>query len=659
MENNIEYSQRTIDDLRFLTFPHSFKEGSFLEGRYDKYANNMENQKLTIDDVLLIKDFFTILDLDINNEENVEDFLLDLFAAKNNGSLTCNCSEHVSYRESKYNKLFCFKNKNKKLNIDELNNPIVIFEDENEKPVFAGFQKYIKAFILLKEKLNSFIEENRNNYNNIKTSDYKNILDNTIENLKGAKPCPEQRVAIANSMINKSFSVITGGPGTGKTTVVFSLIQALVNLENLKPEDICLMAPTGRAATRIKEQVEKQAEENGFEGAKLIDASTIHKFLQKIDLDPKRKPSKKYKLVVVDEMSMVDVYLMSSLLLKFDPTETKVILVGDVNQLPSVDTGCVLYDIVKDKEKLKDENIINMVKEITSDNIFETKQDNDLCPSVPCGFISDLRFNHRAKSIDLNKVFVEIEDEEKLSLKIIDKTKLSEAKGPNFIKMTSVNDNLNLIMDYLNHAYFDKDEELGDSYINYVKKLSESFVWSNGIDNEFFDKLFNHINKYRVLCPKRKGIYGSEKINRMFYNTYSNEVRENAKYPNGIGVMVIRNDYKINLSNGDIGIILRDKENTYKVVFKIKDEYVSYSLSNLESFENAFALSIHKSQGSEYKNVFIPIEPSDNDEFLTKELIYTAVTRAKESFVIFSEEKTLEYMRKNKIERINHLGLYD
>lgn len=682
--NKKEYSQKIIDDLRFLTFPGTFNAEAFLndsesDGRYDKYASYMEDLKLTLNDILSIRDFFLISDLKINEVEDLENFLLDLFASKNNGSLTCSCDGYALFKDNnykdKYEKLFCFKNINDKIEVKELsdptfieyvnglNNPIVIYEDENKKAQFAGFQKYIKAFIFLKVKLKNFLDENETNYNKIDITAYKNALNNTIAKLNDPKPCPEQCVAIATSMVNKSFSVITGGPGTGKTTVVFSLIQALMDLEKIKPEDICLMAPTGRAATRLKESIEKQAGKKDDtkpkdKDPKSIESSTIHKFLGKINIDYNIKPAKTYKLVIVDEVSMVDVYLMASLLLKFDPKETRVVLVGDVNQLPSVDTGCVLHDIVQNKNI--SQNVIDMVKQITEDNIFDTKQENGLCPSMPCEFISDLRYNHRSNKEELNKVFVEIEDEKELSLKIINQRDIFSAEGPNFIKMTS--NDINLIMNYLENAYFNKDEDLKMSYVDFVNDISEKITWSSDINKDNIDDLnllFNHINKYRVLCPKRNGIYGSDKINKLFYDKYSREVGGGSKYPNGMGVMVIRNDYKNQIFNGDIGIILQDKNHIYKVIFKVKDKYEDYSLNDLLSFENAFAMTIHKSQGSEYDNVFIPIESKDEkDEFLTKELIYTGVTRAKKSFIILSNIKTLNYMCKNKINRCNHLSLY-
>ena len=249
-------------------------------------------------------------------------------------------------------------------------------------------------------------------------------------------------------------------------------------------------------------------------------------------------------------------------------------------------------------------------------------------------------------------------------------------KGSYILQMND--SNINSVMEYLNFAYFSKDDELDDlSHIDYVNELSEELDFGN--DNlkkneEKIHKVFNHLNKYKVLTPIRNGGFGCDTLNKKFSLFYEKKIGKNNVSPkiledgkkimNGIPIMVTRNDYKNGIFNGDIGIVLKDKNSEFRVIFKVKNEFRAYAVSDFEFFEVAFSTTIHKSQGSEYKNVFIPIESGDLDEngkpkdgLLTNELIYTAVTRAKECFIIFSGKDYLKAICKNPICRINHIDL--
>ena len=156
----------------------------------------------------------------------------------------------------------------------------------------------------------------------------------------------------------------------------------------------------------------------------------------------------------------------------------------------------------------------------------------------------------------------------------------------------------------------------------------------------------------------KNGIYASNTINNRFlYKYYFTVIERYKDLANGVSIMVTKNDYSLNLFNGNVGVILKDKHGDYRAVFENNGAYISYNINSLPPYEYAFAMTIHKSQGSEYENVLIPIQPKDekNAKFFSKELLYTAVTRAKKSFTIVSDKDTVNYMCGNLLERENAL----
>ena len=291
MRNNMaEITDRTKESLRFLTFPGTFGEkNSFFEiddDRYEKYAEKLENNKISLDDILIIREIFLKCGYNFEDNKDLEDFLITLFETKNKGSLTVEVNDSLA-KNPKYVDVFCsicLCDKDWKENFPKT--PVIYFDKKGVK--YAGFQKYVKAALYLKNKLSAFIKENEDNYKDLNKEKIKESIENAIEGID-KKPYPEQKVAIATSMVNKAFSVITGGPGTGKTTVVFSLINALRHFDStLEPKDIVLLAPTGRASSRIKDQVKDQANKMApdFDFAS-IKNSTIHSYLVKISLEEK------------------------------------------------------------------------------------------------------------------------------------------------------------------------------------------------------------------------------------------------------------------------------------------------------------------------------------------------------------------------------------
>ena len=391
----------------------------------------------------------------------------------------------------------------------------------------------------------------------------KNI-DNDIEELESyfdLKYNKDQLEAIKNSYL-KNFLIITGGPGTGKTTIMRAICELYrmikkYNYEKLQ-DRIALLAPTGRAAKRMSEQTHLQA-------------STIHRFLRwnkeanKFQINEYNKS--KVEFVLIDEASMIDTYLFSSLL-KGLSINTKIIMVGDVDQLPSVGPGQVLEDLIASSKV----NVIRL---------------NELYRQQENSNIITLAYDIKKGCLD-EKIF-------------------NKAEDLTFISCSNDNVLANI-------------EEISTTYLDYSYKnfqvLAPMYKTINGIDaiNEHLQKIFN------PKSSERKEIL----ISNILY-------REQDK------VIQLTNMPDDNVFNGDVGIIERINNTSKKEIYIDFDgNVVKYSQSNFLNFKKAYATSIHKSQGSEFDIVIIPIV-KNFQKMLYRKLIYTAVTRCKKKLYLIGD----------------------
>lgn len=379
----------------------------------------------------------------------------------------------------------------------------------------------------------------------------------------------EQKKAIRGSLLNNLF-VITGGPGTGKTTIIKAIVdiykQLLVReykgtLKTLSKSEIeseiTLLAPTGRSAKKVSESV-------------LLPASTIHKFL-KWNLETKSFGIDEYnksdaKLVIVDEVSMIDIFLFSSLL-KGLKSNVKLILVGDRYQLPSISPGNILSDILS----------VENIHKIYLEEIYRAKKD-----SYIINFATSIKDKEEFNKFKTYTDFKFIESED-ITIKkyLIDICKKYLTKGLN---------------------------------IDNFQVLAPMYKGENGIDNLniLMQEVFNPSEK------KKNEIKVGNKI-----------YRENDK------VIQLINDIDNNVFNGDIGYIkkIKGEKNDVQVFIDFMGNIVSYKYDKLDNFSHAYAISIHKSQGSEYDNVIIILSKGFKRMFYNK-LIYTAVTRAKKGLIL-------------------------
>ncbi|MGN0973280.1 MAG: ATP-dependent RecD-like DNA helicase [Bacilli bacterium] len=401
----------------------------------------------------------------------------------------------------------------------------------------------------------------------------KNI-DDYIEKLQknfGVIYNDEQKLGIKTALL-KNILVITGGPGTGKTTIIKAICEAYRLKYKLTQDDlvkeIALLAPTGRASKRLMETT-------------YIKASTIHRFLKwNKDTDTyqvNERNKSDVKLVIIDETSMLDTYLFDNLLkgLKID---TKIILVGDYDQLPSVGPGQVLKDIIES-------NVINVIK---LDKLYRQKENSN---------IITLAYNIKNELIETD-IF-------------------NKEKDLTFIPCQAelVKDNIIKVLEDLNK----KEKE-------HLQVLAPMYKTKNGIDelNVLLQEYFN----------KKKDNKREIVVNQIVY-------REKDK------VMQLTNMPDDNVFNGDIGIITKiNNENKKEIYVDFDGNIVKYTPANFNSITHGYAISIHKSQGSEFDVVILPLVKNYN-KMLYKKLIYTAVTRCKKRLFLIGDINALEYAVQN------------
>ena len=398
-----------------------------------------------------------------------------------------------------------------------------------------------------------------NNIKNIHNIDKINHFIKEYETRNNILLADNQKNAIRESILN-NFYIITGGPGTGKTTIVKAIFEVLKDAEDIKEEDIVLLAPTGRSAKRLSESV-------------VFPASTIHRYLKwnketgEFQVNENNKTT--HKIVIVDEASMLDIFLFSSLL-KGLRLNVKLILVGDANQLPSIAPGDILNDLLK----------LDFIKKTYLNEIYRVKEGRYI--------------TYLANDIRNKRIFEKIDNYDDFK----------------FINC--------------------KEEEILPYLTEVCNKVKEKDM---------------DIDKFEVLCPMYKGYNGIDNINKVMSEIFNPNKKKyiiNDKYYSvGDKVIQLTNDIDNDVYNGDIGYIEDIRYEDKKLVVTI--DYgrceVEYKSGELDKFNLAYSVSIHKSQGSEYDNVVVILSKGFS-RMLYNKLIYTAITRAKKSLILIGSIET-------------------
>lgn len=448
-----------------------------------------------------------------------------------------------------------------------------------------------------------------------------------------------QAVAVATACDGR-FTLISGGPGTGKTTTVTKLLALLV-AQSEQPLLIRLAAPTGKAAARLTESIAKaKTELTGQVNAAWLagiptQASTLHRLLGVIPGLPEFRHNGQNPLpldvLVVDEASMIDLPMMARLLVALPP-QARLILLGDKDQLASVEAGAVLGDIcqfvaqgvssqqaqqLQQRTGYELQNYVQPAGHPLRDRLCLLRKSYRFAADSGIGKLAeavnngDVKAAHAVWAQDYRDIRLH-SDEQRLEMAIS-----VAAKG----------------------------------YHAYLAKLAEPITSENAID------LLKAFNQIRLLCALHDGPWGINGMNQAIEQRLQaqGKLQMSGEWFAGRPVMITENEYGLGLYNGDIGIAASDGERL-RVWFVLPDGKAHGFLpSRLPAHDTAWAMTVHKSQGSEFTHTLLLLPPEVNP-LLTRELLYTGITRAREQLDLFATPEMLALMVRKQTERYSGLG---
>jgi exodeoxyribonuclease V alpha subunit len=463
---------------------------------------------------------------------------------------------------------------------------------------------------------------------------------------KGAGESIDWQKVAAVTAILKKFCVITGGPGTGKTYTITKLLALLLEQASVDAQKICLAAPTGKAAARLQESIRQTIQtlncDARIRNAIPASVQTIHRLLRSKSNSPyfhhNRENPLPADIVVIDEASMVDLALMSKLV-QAVPESARLILIGDKDQLASVEAGSVLGDIC-------DRNILHGFSDEFRQKIIELS------------------------GIDLKTVQAGSPAKPGLQDCIVVLNKSYRFAGDSSIRTLSRHVNLGQgarALEVLRHSRDDTVAwvEFG-SKGDFLNILAQKIIrgYSRFLKSEDPLAALESFGCFKILCALRVGPFGVISI-----NSFAEEVLKQqglihfdtlpaTKWYKGRPVLITSNNYNLGLFNGDIGIAWPNPDSSSGelcVFFPAGDGRLRrYPIQSLPDHETVFALTVHKSQGSEFDEVVL-ILPDKDYPVLTRELLYTGITRAKKKFSIWTHPSILSNTITRKIERTSGL----
>lgn len=468
-----------------------------------------------------------------------------------------------------------------------------------EKMTYADNYLNASIYLPVNYHIERSISDKLSLLSRFKTSNSFTNIEEIIENLEeveGIKYAASQKKAIKSALENSVY-ILTGGPGTGKTTIIRAIIKIYMNM-GLK---YVLAAPTGRAAKRMSEST-------------MCEAKTIHRLLEfeyadnEDDLNFTRDESNPLEsdVVIIDEASMIDANLFFSLLRAIRPA-TRLLLIGDANQLPSVGAGNVLKDII-------------------SSGIFAT------------GTLNEIFRQDDGSSIVLNAHAI------------------NNGNYPNLTNKSS-------------DFFFMQRDNATNSAMTIAQLFAKRLPLKYG--NEV-------ISQTQVLCPTKKTECGTINLNKILQSIINPESEKKMQMRvrdfvlrEGDRVMQTKNNYDITWTknnllgeteegigvfNGDIGTVLRINIKDETVTLSFDDKIAEYDFASLDQIDLAYAVTIHKSQGSEYPIVVIPVS-SVSSLLATRNLLYTAITRAQKMVILVGSKDVIKRMVDNNTDAKRNTGL--
>lgn len=448
----------------------------------------------------------------------------------------------------------------------------------------------------------------------------------TLDQLIPESTCLNWQKVAAAVAATRPFTVISGGPGTGKTTTVTRLLALLVEqgIARGKVPDIQLVAPTGKAAARLTESIgHARSQLNCCKKVREsipAMASTLHRLLGVIPNQPDFRHNRQNRLhldiLVVDEASMVDLPMMARLLAAL-PDHARLILLGDRDQLSSVEAGSVLGDLCSFASDGYSPGQCRQLEQLTGFDLasFQSNNGSSLRDSL-CLLRKSYRFDAHS---GIGQLACAVNSGNPSQVNA-----LIDRNYPDITLHTRGEKDYPCLMTLALEGY--------RGYLNEIVQQGSP------------ETIIAAFNRFRVLCAVREGRYGVAGLNLAISQVLAcaGLIRINTPWYVGRPVLIARNDHGLGLRNGDIGITLPDTSGRLRVAFEMPDRSIQTFLpSRLPEHETVFAMTIHKSQGSEFDHTVIVL-PDQALPVLTRELVYTGITRARTQLDLFACQPILE-----------------
>lgn len=486
-----------------------------------------------------------------------------------------------------------------------------------------------------------------------------------------------QQLSVLNSLYSP-FSIITGGAGTGKTYTIARLAVLLCEIRDIPASAIEMAAPTGKAANRLAQSLNNElltlSEHSELteicNQLSAVEPKTISRLL-KINpsngmsaYNPQRPLSA--KIVIVDETSMIDISLMNKLINSMSEN-TQLILVGDPNQLPSVETGCLLADLVSHPIGSLTENRWKLLQQVypalEDANAFVME---NLVNAEKYGKSAVTRLSRmRRSSIEIAEFAQAVlasNSEKALSLIDVESTSTALNSSASKSAYQETSKQFDLWSESKELAIQIKPFSGNKAGKKFAIKQNLEDALSKDIIHNFsalfaassVEQAFLAMKKYALLTPFRKSLLGTQSLNQLIEQQLSR--RYDWIEPNKLykckPIMILQNDYQLSLFNGDLGLIWEDDNNQKFAYFETAKGLVKYPIYNLPAFDLNYSMTIHKTQGSEFEAVDI-ILPNLNSDFLNKQLLYTGITRAQLKVRLFTDPATLTQVINRSADRIS------
>ncbi|ERK12542.1 Exodeoxyribonuclease V alpha chain [Pantoea sp. AS-PWVM4] len=448
------------------------------------------------------------------------------------------------------------------------------------------------------------------------------VVRPVLDVLFGTQAEDWQKIAAAVALTQKT-AVISGGPGTGKTTTVAKLLAALIRLSK-DPLRIQLAAPTGKAAARLTESLGKALRQLDVSEEERLcfpaEATTLHRLL---GAQPETQRLRYHAgnplhldVLVVDEASMVDLGMMANLIAALPP-QARVIFLGDRDQLASVEAGAVLGDICRCAEAGYSPARAALLSQLTGCHL--TGREDPQAPQVRdaiCLLRKSYRFDAQS---GIGQLAAAVNQGDVVAVERVFGAGFSD------ISRQPLSDT---------EAYQTMLTQVAEGYRPYLNLVAERADPAT---------IIHAFGRYQLLCALREGPFGVQGLNqrieqKLIQLQLLRRPAGGSRWYQGRPVMVTRNDSALGLFNGDIGITLLDEEGLLKVFFPLPDGTIkAVQPSRLPTHDTAWVMTVHKSQGSEFDHTAL-VMPAQFLPVLTRELIYTAITRARHQLTLYSDE---------------------